>query len=108
MRAGACGRRGIGFPAGRCRWARRLSSTRRATPWSSPEHVIEVLNTQHNPFYGVAGLTYNFRIIGPPVAGSLARKAGADLGIPAFILSPRKGGRAATRPRWPSGPTGSG
>ncbi|MFS8544214.1 MAG: succinylglutamate desuccinylase/aspartoacylase family protein [Limnochordales bacterium] len=55
------------------------------------EHVIEVLNTQHNPFYGVAGLTYNFRIIGPPVAGSLARKAGADLGIPAFIFEPTQG-----------------
>ncbi|OUM96529.1 MAG: hypothetical protein BAA04_10535 [Firmicutes bacterium ZCTH02-B6] len=55
------------------------------------EHVIEVLNTHHNPFYGKAGLTYNFRIIGPPVAGSLARKAGADLGIPAFIFEPTQG-----------------
>lgn len=55
------------------------------------EHVVEVLNTYHNPFYGTAGLTYNFRIIGPPVAGSLARKAGADLGIPAFIFEPTQG-----------------
>ena len=55
------------------------------------EHVIDVLNTHHNPFYGKAGLTYNFRIIGPPVAGSLARKAGADLGIPAFIFEPTQG-----------------
>ncbi|HEY8496873.1 MAG TPA: succinylglutamate desuccinylase/aspartoacylase family protein [Limnochordales bacterium] len=55
------------------------------------EHVIEVLNTHHNPFYGKAGLTYNFRIIGPPIAGSLARKAGADLGIPAFIFEPTQG-----------------
>lgn len=29
--------------------------------------------------------TYSFRVVGPPVAGSLTRKAGAELGIPAFI-----------------------
>src|SRR5690606_1000523 len=54
-------------------------------------HVINVLNTHHNPFYGTAGLTYNFRMIGPPVDGSLARKAGNDLGIPAFIAEPTQG-----------------
>jgi len=54
-------------------------------------HAADVLNTYHNPFYGVAGLTYEFRIIGPPIAGSLARKAGADLGIPAFIFEPTQG-----------------
>ncbi|MBO8140811.1 MAG: succinylglutamate desuccinylase/aspartoacylase family protein [Firmicutes bacterium] len=55
------------------------------------EHVVNVLNTEHNPFYGTAGLTYNFRIIGPPIKGSLARKAGADMGIPAFIFEPTQG-----------------
>ncbi len=54
-------------------------------------HVINVLNTEHNPFYGTAGLTYNFQMIGPPVDGSLARKAGNDLGIPAFIAEPTQG-----------------
>ncbi|HEY8416681.1 MAG TPA: succinylglutamate desuccinylase/aspartoacylase family protein [Limnochordales bacterium] len=54
-------------------------------------HAADVLNTYHNPFYGVAGLTYEFRVIGPPIAGSLARKAGADLGIPAFIFEPTQG-----------------
>lgn len=55
------------------------------------EHVVNVLNTEHNPFYGRNGLTYNFQIIGPPVDGSLARKAGNDLGIPAFIAEPTQG-----------------
>nr|MBO2471257.1 hypothetical protein [Bacillota bacterium] len=55
------------------------------------EHLINVLNTEHNPLYGRNGLTYNFRIIGPPVDGSLARKAGNDLGIPAFIAEPTQG-----------------
>lgn len=55
------------------------------------DHVIDVLNTHHNPFYGKNGLTYNFRPIGPPIEGSLAYKAGNDLGIPAFIAEPTQG-----------------
>lgn len=55
------------------------------------KHVVGVLNNEHNPFYGRNGLTYNFQIIGPPVDGSLARKAGNDLGIPAFIAEPTQG-----------------
>lgn len=55
------------------------------------DHVLNVLNTEHNPFYGRNGLTYNFQKIGPPVDGSLARKAGNDLGIPAFIAEPTQG-----------------
>lgn len=55
------------------------------------DHVISVLNRDHNPFYGKAGYTYNFRKIGPPVKGSLAYKAGYDLRIPAFIAEPTQG-----------------
>lgn len=55
------------------------------------DHVIRVLNREHNPFYGTAGYTYNFRKIGPPVQGSLAYKAGRDLRIPAFIVEPTQG-----------------
>lgn len=55
------------------------------------DHVISVLDRDHNPFYGVGGYTYHFRKIGPPVQGSLAYKAGRDLGIPAFIAEPTQG-----------------
>ncbi len=45
--------------------------------------------------------TYRFRVVGPPVAGSLARKAGADLGIPAFIAEATAyKTRLDTRVRW--------
>ena|SRR5690606_31107301 len=49
----------------------------------------------------VAQPRYSFMLIGPPVAGSLARKAGAELGIPAFIVEPtQKNTYLASRIRW--------
>lgn len=45
------------------------------------EHAVRYLNTYHVKNRNI----YRFRVVGTPVAGSLARKAGADLGIPAFI-----------------------
>src|SRR5690606_17731365 len=45
------------------------------------EHAVRYLNTYHVKNRNV----YRYRVVGTPVAGSLARKAGADLGIPAFI-----------------------
>src|SRR5690606_20876627 len=45
--------------------------------------------------------TYSFRVTGPPIAGSLARKAGAELGIPAFIVeSTAYRTRLTSRIRW--------
>src|SRR5690606_9151914 len=45
--------------------------------------------------------TYSFLNIGPPVAGSLARKAGAELNIPAFIVEPSQHRtNLTTRIRW--------
>lgn len=55
------------------------------------DHVINVLNRDHNPYRGIGGWTYTFRRIGPPAQGSLAYKAGRDLGIPAFIAEPTQG-----------------
>jgi len=43
--------------------------------------AVKYLNTYHVRDRN----NYRFRVVGPPVAGSLARKAGAELGIPAFI-----------------------
>src|SRR5690606_41155588 len=49
----------------------------------------------------VAQPRYSFMLIGPPVAGSLARKAGAELNIPAFIVEPSQHRtNLTTRIRW--------
>ena len=45
------------------------------------EQAVRYLNTYHVKNRNV----YRFRVVGTPVAGSLARKAGADLSNPAFI-----------------------
>lgn len=44
-------------------------------------HATSYLNTYHVNNQR----TYSFRVVGPPIEGSLTRKAGEELGIPAFI-----------------------
>lgn len=60
-------------------------------------HATTYLNTYH-----VSNVnTYRFRVVGPPVEGSLARKAGHNLGIPAFIAeSTAYQTKLETRVRW--------
>ena len=60
-------------------------------------HVTSYLNTHHVSNQSM----YRFRIVGPPVEGSLARKAGDNLGIPAFIAeSTAYQTKQETRVRW--------
>lgn len=60
-------------------------------------YAVRYLNTYHTG----RSRTYQFMIIGPPTAGSLARKAGSELGIPSFIVEPTQYRTTlATRIRW--------
>lgn len=60
-------------------------------------HATSYLNTYHVNNQR----TYSFRVVGPPIEGSLARKAGEDLGIPAFIAeSTVYQTKLETRIRW--------
>lgn len=60
-------------------------------------HATSYLNTHHVSNQNM----YRFRIVGPPVEGSLARKAGDNLGIPAFIAEATAyQTKQETRVRW--------
>ena len=64
---------------------------------SFARHATSYLNTYHVNNQR----TYSFRVVGPPIEGSLARKAGEDLGIPAFIAeSTAYQTKQETRIRW--------
>ena len=64
---------------------------------SFAQHATSYLNTHHVNNQR----TYSFRVVGPPIEGSLARKAGQDLGIPAFIAeSTVYQTKPETRIRW--------
>lgn len=60
-------------------------------------YAVQYVNRYHTG----RSRTYQFMIIGPPTAGSLARKAGSELGIPSFIVEPTQYRTTlATRIRW--------